>query len=114
MCNKTLLDKITKNVASRTLELLGSRLHKVILFGSYARGNYDTESDIDIMVLADVGRHEMYQLRKALSEISSDICIDTGKVVCILLNDKTLFEERLPILPFYRNVINEGVQVYGS
>ena len=37
-------------------ESLGDKLDKVILYGSYARGDYDDESDIDIMVLADIPR----------------------------------------------------------
>lgn len=32
--------------------VLGNDLDKVIVYGSYARGDYDEHSDIDIMVLA--------------------------------------------------------------
>lgn len=31
------------------IALYGSKLHKVILFGSYARGDFHAESDIDVM-----------------------------------------------------------------
>jgi len=114
MCSPVLLEKITKEVATKAQEILGNRLREVILYGSYARGDFDDESDIDIMVLADVKESELYELGKMLSEISSDICIETGEVVCILINNKSLFEERLPILPFYRNVVNEGVRIYAA
>lgn len=38
--------------------LLGSRLRDVRLFGSYARGQFDEESDVDFLVLVDDLRRE--------------------------------------------------------
>ena len=35
-------------------KILGKRLKKVILYGSYARGDYNNSSDIDIMILTDL------------------------------------------------------------
>ncbi|TGY96616.1 nucleotidyltransferase domain-containing protein [Petralouisia muris] len=34
-------------------KLLGSRLTRVILYGSYARGDFNQDSDMDIMILMD-------------------------------------------------------------
>ena len=34
-------------------KILGDRLKKVILYGSYARGDYNKKSDVDIMILTD-------------------------------------------------------------
>ncbi len=34
-------------------ELLGTRLREVRLFGSYARNQFDDESDVDVLVLTD-------------------------------------------------------------
>ena len=108
------LEKITTEVSRRVQETLGSRLRNIILFGSYARGDYDDGSDIDIMVLADVKEDEIRPIERKLVRIAGDIGLDNDIMVCIMLNDKTLFEERLPILPFYRNVMNDGVQIYAN
>jgi predicted nucleotidyltransferase len=35
------------------------RIKKIILFGSYARGDYDEESDIDILIIGDVPQREV-------------------------------------------------------
>lgn len=114
MCNENQLKRILDEVSIKVQALLGSRLHNIILFGSYARGDYNDESDIDIMVLADINSNELPKLRDSLADISSDSCLENGIVVSILVKDKTLFEQRLPILPFYQNVINDGVQVYAQ
>lgn len=39
--------------------ILGARLREVRLFGSYARGQHDDESDVDVLILVDrVDGHE--------------------------------------------------------
>lgn len=35
-------------------KIYGSHLKSVILYGSYARGDYTKDSDIDIMILVDI------------------------------------------------------------
>ncbi|MEK7756373.1 MAG: nucleotidyltransferase domain-containing protein [Planctomycetota bacterium] len=35
------------------LQLYGSRLHALCLFGSYARGEADAESDVDVLIVLD-------------------------------------------------------------
>ena len=112
MCDQTRLNKITQEVSQRVQALLGDRLRDVILYGSYARGDYDEESDIDIMVLADVGEDEIRPFQRKINIISSDVSLENDITVFIKLNDKSLFEQRLPILTFYQNVINDGVPIY--
>jgi len=51
MCNQSALKKITDKVVSAARESLGDKLDRVILYGSYARGDYNANSDVDIMVL---------------------------------------------------------------
>lgn len=51
MCEKSELQTILKKVTSASVQLYGKRLNKIILYGSYARGDYTDESDIDIMIV---------------------------------------------------------------
>jgi len=105
---------ITSEVSRRIQKLLGGSLRSIILFGSYARGDYDEGSDIDIMVLADIPDKERRAWRHELSLISSRVSLENDITVSIILCNKALFEERLPILPFYQNVMNDGVTIYAS
>jgi predicted nucleotidyltransferase len=45
---------------------LGDKLYKIILFGSYARGDNDNESDIDIMVLSETSTAEELKAKEDL------------------------------------------------
>lgn len=40
-------------------KIYGTYLKSVILYGSYARGDYTSDSDIDIMLLVDLSPEEM-------------------------------------------------------
>jgi len=40
-------------IKKRLTELYGQRLRAVYLFGSYARGDYNENSDLDVMIVLD-------------------------------------------------------------
>ena len=114
MCTQLQLNQITSEVKQNIQNMLGSRLHKIILYGSYARGDYDNESDIDMMVLADVPACEIGTYRKQVNRVASKIGLEHDIMITIALKDKQFFENHQEILPFYRNVANEVVSIYGN
>lgn len=107
------IENVTKGVVNRGLELLGDKIDKIILFGSYARGDYDEESDVDIMMLLNCSENETSEYRKIVCRLSSDLSLENDVMVSLMLNDKVSFYNRMDILPFYQNVQREGVLLYG-
>jgi predicted nucleotidyltransferase len=102
---------LTKAV-SELKNLFGERLRKVILFGSLARGDFDGESDVDIMVLADIEREKISKYRPQVVQISSDIGIDNNIYVSIMLDSADFFSAKQGVSDFYRNVTREGRVLY--
>lgn len=43
--------KIIKEFKKDISAILKDKLDKIVLFGSYARGDYDEESDVDVLIL---------------------------------------------------------------
>jgi len=117
MANTSLADpqinEITQKVLNAAKDTLGDRLEKVILFGSYARGDFDSESDIDFFVLADVPHEETTNWRKNIDNRIPDIWLEYDLLVCIHVTSKVMFDRYYPVLPFYQNVIREGVELNG-
>ena len=108
------ITKITSELSERVQEILGEKLRKIILFGSYARGDHDEDSDIDIMVLADVTNNdEIIYLRDEISDIASDISLENNITVSAFIKDFKFFFDYSEAVPYYRNVINDGINIYG-
>ena len=76
-------EKIIQKFIDRVNKLLGKRVKKIILYGSYARGDYNGNSDIDIMILTDLTNEEIIEYRELVSNIAFDIEFDTNFEVMI-------------------------------
>ena len=73
MCNKSTLDVLLKETSIELKNIFGEKLNSVILYGSYARGDYDSESDIDVMALVDLEKSELAKYRRIVSDFANDI-----------------------------------------
>lgn len=107
------IDKVIKKFISELSKLLGKRLKKVILYGSYARGDYDKNSDIDIMILTDFSDDEIIEYRKKVRDLACDLEMENDVMISPLLRNINKFEKRVDVIPFYYNVQKEGVVLRG-
>ena len=113
MCTKSQLQVVSEKVARLAKEQFGDKLDKVILYGSYARGDYDDESDIDIMVLVDLPKEELASFKKPFIYLSSDMGLEYDLVITITLKDTETYYRYLEAVPFYHTVQKEGVLIAG-
>ena len=113
MCDKNLLNELLQKVAEHSKEVFGDKLKSVILYGSYARGDYDEESDIDVMIMVDLPPEELARYREIVIDYCVDLNIEHLVVIMPKLQSLPLFEQWKNALPLYQNVIREGVVVYG-
>lgn len=111
MCDNHKLQNVLSVAYRRLQELFGNRLENILLYGSYAGGDYDSESDIDIMVLVNMPKEELCNYRRKVTDISSDIDLEYNVLLSITLQDTETFNRFKTVLPFYRNVLSEGVSI---
>jgi uncharacterized protein len=111
---KEYVNRIMDEVVYSMQDLFGDELRQVILFGSYARGEQEEYSDMDIMVLVNLSDEELSQYNNDLAEIMTNISIKYGVLPSIIDKNYEHFYHWLPVLPFYRNVKTEGVEFYAS
>ncbi len=107
---ETLLQELEKNLE----DIYGNKLRKIILYGSYARGNYDEGSDLDVMVLVDMDETEIKKKRDEILDVTVDLTTRYGIVLSIIENNYNYFYDWLDVLPFFTNVEREGVSIYGE
>ena len=107
------INPIVNDFLNKVKELLQDRLKKVILYGSYARGDYDNSSDIDIMLLTDFSDAEIEEYRDRISDIAFEIELNTGYIISPVIRNLEVFNIRTRYIPFYHNVEEEGVVFIG-
>ena len=59
MCSNSTLNAVLNQLTEHSKQVFGETLKSVILYGSYARGDYDDESDIDVMLMVDMTPEEL-------------------------------------------------------
>lgn len=106
-----IIDDVIERFINSINELLGTRVKKIVLYGSYARGDFNKDSDIDIMILTDLTDEEIIKYRRSISDIAFDIEMDNNFDIEInpLLKNIDKFNYWVQALPFYMNVQKEGV-----
>lgn len=100
-------EAVIQAVKKELQALYGERLAKVILYGSYARGDFHEESDMDFLVVLKDEEIRMMQeldrMREAMFRISMDFGIAISNFPVTL--KKLSRAETL----FYQNVTQEGI-----
>ncbi|MCM1181879.1 MAG: nucleotidyltransferase domain-containing protein [Roseburia sp.] len=107
------INAITAEIVEEAKKLLRGNIYKIVLYGSCARGDFDGESDIDIMIIMNCKREEVCRYRKQISRVASRIGLENDVEISLLLRDRDTFEQSEGILPFYQNIRREGVALYG-
>lgn len=106
--------EIIVSFARKVRKILGKNLKQVILYGSYARGDYTEDSDIDIMVLTTLTDKEIEQIETEIYDLAFDFLMDYGVDINVVIKNEKQFNYWLGALPFYNNVQKEGVVLSGS
>ena len=94
-------------------EILGNHLKKIVLYGSYARGDYNKDSDVDIMILTDLNDKELIEYKEKIWDFAYDIELENDIEISPLVKNINRYEKRIDIIPFYMNVQKEGVVLHG-
>lgn len=113
MCTQQELKFVTNKLIDAALALVPNKIYKIILYGSYARGDNSPESDIDVMIVLDCPKEDVLRYRKQFHKASSRIGLDNDVMLSVLLRDKDNFINGQRLLPFYQNIVREGVELYG-
>lgn len=110
MCTHNQALEILKTVYHACDPILEHSIHDAFLYGSYARGDFNTESDIDILLTADLTPEQIASYRRTVSGISSTLSLDHDITVSVHVVPLAQFRRYADFLPFYRNVLKEGVR----
>jgi predicted nucleotidyltransferase len=106
------MKKIINEFVERTVKSYKKQIVKIILFGSFARGDQREDSDIDILVVV---KGDRYNMLRRLSGIAFDLMLKYKEYISVKTLSSTEFK-RLAAMKssFIENVISEEVILYGG
>lgn len=110
----TAMDDLVHQYIELLSEIYGNHLKTVILYGSYARGDYTEDSDIDIMVLLDLSDIDIKKYRHELSGMTYDFNMDYDLDIRPIAKSKEHFDKWVGVYPFYSNIEKEGVKLFDA
>lgn len=83
---------------------------EIVLYGSYARGDYKTDSDMDILILLDK-ENVTYEDQKRISHPLYDLEFETNQVIAPLIRSKKTWYEKYPNTALFININKEGIRL---
>ncbi len=111
MCSRNDLNCILQEIAEIYRSVYGKDLVKVILYGSYARGDYDNESDVDIVAIVHGNRVDLQEQLKVIWDESTELELKYETIISPSVIPYEEFERYREDLPYYHNIAEEGVEI---
>ncbi|MCF0059053.1 nucleotidyltransferase domain-containing protein [Dyadobacter sp. CY356] len=101
--------RLTEEFVSQVSELYGDRLNKVILYGSYARGEQHEDSDVDYLVVLNDEDIKTFKEISNLSPITFELSLSYSISVSAIPVTQTKFKQNWS--PLYQNVHEDGIML---
>jgi len=98
-------ETVIRKFVTQAHERYPSHIDKIILYGSVARGDATSDSDIDLLVLWDGDEHEGW---RAMTGLAFDVMVDSGVYLSVKVMNAKAFGGASP---FVQNVMREGITV---
>lgn len=92
-------------------KIFGSRLNRMVLYGSYARGDFNEKSDMDIMILADVQPEELSYFADKVYDVTYDFEVKYEMEINPSVQSIQVYDQWKKLYPFFINIEKDGVAV---
>lgn len=102
---------LLKNYRRDIENIFGVKLYKVILFGSYARGDFRNDSDMDVMILADVRPEDISIYADKVYDITYDYEMKYRIEINPVVQSVQTYNKWKKTYPFFMNIEKDGVAV---
>jgi predicted nucleotidyltransferase len=113
ICGKNKLDRITETVKKAYINVYGKDLVQIVLYGSYARGDFNEFSDIDFAAIVKGDRSLLQSELKKVWEETDDISLEYEIIISPVVIPLDEYQKYKQDLPYYRNIAQEGVKIFG-
>ena len=111
MCSEMQFNKIIKEMVDCYKVVFGEDIVEIILYGSYARGDFSENSDIDLVAVVYGARLDLQNKLKAVRNVSAELSLDNDIIISPMVIPYDEFMKYKQTLPYYRNIAEEGKKI---
>ena len=105
------LENIVVLIKDGYRKIYGDDIMDIYLYGSYSRGDYDNESDIDFVAIVKGERLDLQRKLKKMWELSTELGLENDVIISPTVVPYNEFVKYKSTLPYYKNIIEEGRKV---
>ena len=106
------LDDYLKQYVEILKNIFHDKLLKVVLFGSYARGEANDDSDIDVFIVIDMNEDTLYDYRDKLLKDTVDFNMDNDIDIQIITMEAPRYNRYKYAEMLLLNIRDEGITYY--
>ena len=106
--DKSKIEAICQKVSDSYKRVFGKSLEAVYLYGSYARGDFDEESDIDFAAIVKGERIVLQDKMKTVLKDTNNIDLEYDVVTSPMLIPLNEFNKYKDHSMYYKNILKEG------
>ena len=104
------LTSVIRPMIEDYVEIYGDLLKRVIVYGSYARGEQTEESDVDIALI--LGAPPSKDMTDRMIERTAQWELESGKVLSVLDIQEDNYNHWKNTMPLYWNIDKEGIVIW--
>jgi predicted nucleotidyltransferase len=113
IATKDSIMSILQEMTQEIKPIYGDTLIAVILYGSFARGDNNEDSDVDIAILVDATEEAMRYYNDKVLDVTSEYGLNHGLAISPIDTNWDEYKKWKDILPYYQNIAKEGIILYG-
>ena len=105
------VENLLKIYLKELKKVTDDKIKKVILYGSYGRGDFHQDSDVDVMILVDAPVDGISTIEKKICDVTYDFNNEYEMDIVPVVQSKVHFDYWKNADMFYHNVDKEGVVI---
>lgn len=98
MRDLTEIEGIIRDIKERLIDVFGSDIKEVVLYGSFARGEATSDSDIDLAVIIE-DNLEAREVEKRISGYLFDLLLEKEELISVVAIPEEMYRNyRMPVI----------------
>lgn len=105
------LDKICERVVNCYKKIYGDKIQGIYLYGSYARGDFDEDSNINFAAIVKGDRKNLQEKRHKVLDETVRMDLEYDVITSPQVISAADFEKYGKEIPDYRDIVREGKRI---